>query len=121
MGQPGGGQMGGPGGGQEGGPGGGERGGGETGGTGGGVTDTARQAAAQMAGGMTAGSRGDLARLPMLGNAEFGALVLIEAFLALLLLDDGWNTEDWAQATVFLGVAYLLSRGIAKASRVLEH
>ena len=62
----------------------------------------------------------DIARMPIPGNAEFLFFVAIEIFLAILLLDDRWNTEDWAQASVFLGVAYILSRGIAKASRVLE-
>jgi hypothetical protein len=60
------------------------------------------------------------ARLPIPGNAEFAALVVIEIFLAILLLDDRWNTEHWARGTVVLGAAYLISRGIAKASRVLE-
>lgn len=60
------------------------------------------------------------ARLPIPGNAEFAALVAIEIFLAILLLDDAWNVNDWAFASVILGAAYLLSRGIAKASRVLE-
>ncbi len=60
------------------------------------------------------------ARLPIPGNAEFAALVLIDIFLAILLLDDAWNVNDWAFANVVLGAAYLLSRGIAKASRVLE-
>jgi hypothetical protein len=60
------------------------------------------------------------ARLPIPGNAEFAFFVAIEIFLAILLLDDAWNTNDWAFASVILGGAYLLSRGIAKASRVLE-
>jgi hypothetical protein len=62
----------------------------------------------------------DVARMPIPGNAEFVVLVLIEAFLAILLLDDDWNANDWAFASTILGAAYLLSRGIAKASRVLE-
>jgi hypothetical protein len=62
----------------------------------------------------------DIARMPIPGNAEFLFFVAIEIFLAILLLDDAWNVNDWAQGSVFLGVAYLLSRGIAKASRVLE-
>jgi hypothetical protein len=60
------------------------------------------------------------ARMPIPGNAEFAALVAIEIFLVILLLDDAWNVNDWAFASVILGAAYLLSRGIAKASRVLE-
>jgi hypothetical protein len=58
--------------------------------------------------------------MPIPGNAEFAALVAIEIFLAILLFDDAWNVNDWAFASVILGAAYLLSRGIAKASRVLE-
>jgi hypothetical protein len=58
--------------------------------------------------------------MPIPGNAEFAALVAIEIFLAILLFDDSWNVNDWAFASVILGAAYLLSRGIAKASRVLE-
>ena len=60
------------------------------------------------------------ARMPIPGNAEFAALIVIEILLAILLLDDQWNANDWAFGTVILGAAYLLSRGIAKASRVLE-
>jgi uncharacterized RDD family membrane protein YckC len=60
------------------------------------------------------------ALMPTPGNAELLVFVLIEIFLAILLLDDAWNVEDWAFGTIVLGAAYLLSRGIAKASRVLE-
>jgi hypothetical protein len=70
--------------------------------------------------GRTIGSPGSIARLPMPGNAEFAALIAINIFLAILLLDDQWNVNDWAFANVVLGAAYLISRGIAKASRVLE-
>ncbi|MDP8911011.1 MAG: hypothetical protein M3M94_02955 [Actinomycetota bacterium] len=91
-------------------------------GTGGGQTGggEARDQARTLLGGMTTGSSGGLARLPIPGNAEFAFLVLLEAFLAILLLDDAWNTNDWAFASVVVGAAYLISRGIAKASRVLE-
>jgi len=70
--------------------------------------------------GQTLGSMGSMARLPLPGNAEFAALIVFNIFLAILLLDDAWNADDWAFANVVLGAAYLLSRGIAKASRVLE-
>ncbi len=60
------------------------------------------------------------ARMPIPGNAEFLFFVAIEIFLAILLLDDRWNANDWASASMVLGAAYLLSRGVAKASRVLE-
>jgi hypothetical protein len=62
----------------------------------------------------------DFARLPIPGNAEFATWILLNVFLAILLLDNAWNANDWAFANVILGAAYLLSRGIAKASRVLE-
>ena len=61
------------------------------------------------------------ARMPIPGNAEFLFFLALEAFLAILLLDDAWDANDWAFASTILGVGYLISRGIAKASRVLEH
>ncbi len=60
------------------------------------------------------------ARMPIPGNAEFLFVIALEIFLAILLLDDAWNANDWAFASTIVGAAYLLSRGIAKASRVLE-
>jgi hypothetical protein len=60
------------------------------------------------------------ARLPIPGNAEFAFFIAIEIFLAILLFDDAWNVQNWALASTVLGGAYLFSRGIAKASRVLE-
>jgi hypothetical protein len=60
------------------------------------------------------------ARMPIPGNAEFLFVVVLEIFLAILLFDDAWNVNDWAFASTIVGAAYLLSRGIAKASRVLE-
>jgi hypothetical protein len=60
------------------------------------------------------------ARMPIPGNAEFLFVVVLEIFLAILLFDDAWNVNDWARASAFIGAAYLISRGIAKASRVLE-
>jgi hypothetical protein len=60
------------------------------------------------------------ARMPIPGNAEFLFVVALEIFLALLLFDDAWNVNDWAFASTIVGAAYLLCRGIAKASRVLE-
>jgi len=61
------------------------------------------------------------ARMPIPGNAEFAFVIALEIFLAILLFDDAWNVNDWAFASTIVGAAYLLSRGIAKASRVLEH
>ena len=61
------------------------------------------------------------ARMPVPGNAEFLYVVLFLILLAIIvLIADGLRDTDWFQAAVFVSVAYILSRGIAKASRVLE-
>jgi hypothetical protein len=61
------------------------------------------------------------ARMPIPGNAEFLYVVLLLILLAIVVLIAGaLHDTDWFQATVFISVAYILSRGIAKASRVLE-
>jgi hypothetical protein len=71
--------------------------------------------------GYTIGTRGDLARMPIPGNAEFAVYLLILIFLAII-----WIASDQVGAGLFsilmivLTGLYLLSRGIAKASRVLE-
>jgi hypothetical protein len=63
----------------------------------------------------------DLARLPIPGNAELGVwlLALIVAWLV-CWLTDSLTANDWLNFFLFTTVAYLLSRGVAKASRVLE-
>jgi hypothetical protein len=69
----------------------------------------------------TAVSNLDIARLPIPGNAEF-----LFVFLALILLAiiaaiaDTVGISSWVDVFKWFGSAYLLSRGIAKASRVLE-
>jgi hypothetical protein len=61
------------------------------------------------------------ARMPVPGNAEFLYVVVVLILLAIIVaIADGLRDTDWFQATVFISVAYILSRGIAKASRVLE-
>jgi hypothetical protein len=61
------------------------------------------------------------ARLPVPGNAEFVVFFLIWVFLIII-----WAASDQVGAGLFsilttvLTFGYLLSRGIAKASRVLE-
>src|ERR671935_913641 len=71
--------------------------------------------------GYTIGTRGDLARMPVPGNAEFLVYLLILIFLVII-----WIASDIVDAPIFsvlmtvLTAFYLLSRGIAKASRVLE-
>jgi hypothetical protein len=72
--------------------------------------------------GYTLGGRGGIARMPNPGNAEFLVLVLASVLLAIVAwIADGIRDVDWFRAFTFFVVAYLLSRGIAKASRVLEY
>jgi hypothetical protein len=61
------------------------------------------------------------ARLPIPGNAEFAVWFVIEIIFVLIwIIADSVNTHDWVWFTTFFTSAYVLSRGIAKASRVLE-
>ena len=61
------------------------------------------------------------ARMPIPGNAEFALWFALELVLALIwIIADSYNTTDWVTSTIVLTAAYFLSRGIAKASRVLE-
>jgi hypothetical protein len=61
------------------------------------------------------------ARLPIPGNAEIAVwiLALIVAAIVAAIADKITNV-DWFDYFKWTTVAYLLSRGIAKASRVLE-
>lgn len=63
----------------------------------------------------------DVARLPIPGNAEF-ALYLAALIVAWIVVwpSDDLDASSWFQFFLFTTVAYILSRGIAKASRVLE-
>jgi hypothetical protein len=61
------------------------------------------------------------ARLPIPGNAEFVVYFLIEIiFVIIWIAADSVDTHDWVWFTTILTAFYMLSRGIAKASRVLE-
>jgi hypothetical protein len=61
------------------------------------------------------------ARMPVPGNAEFLLYVVVEVVLILIwIIADSVNTNQWCVFTVALTAFYFLSRGIAKASRVLE-
>jgi hypothetical protein len=63
----------------------------------------------------------DIARMPIPGNAEFLFLVLALILLAIIALAaDTVGVASWVDVFKWFGAAYLLSRGIAKASRVLE-
>ena len=62
-----------------------------------------------------------MARLPIPGNAEWIWWALAEVVIAIVAAAaDTVGAHDWVIATTWLTAAYLLSRGIAKASRVLE-
>jgi hypothetical protein len=64
---------------------------------------------------------GDIARLPIPGNAEFALWLLLEVVFTLLWwFDDAINSSQWMTITTALTFGYFISRGIAKASRVLE-
>jgi hypothetical protein len=59
--------------------------------------------------------------LPVPGNAELAIWLLVEIVLAIVAgISDGFDAHGWCIATTWLTAAYILSRGIAKASRVLE-
>ena len=64
---------------------------------------------------------GSGARMPMPGNAEFVFFVIAMILLAIIAaIADSFDVLGWVDVFKWLGSAYLLSRGIAKASRVLE-
>jgi hypothetical protein len=47
--------------------------------------------------------------------------LLVEIVLAIVAgVSDGFGAHDWSVATTWLTAAYIISRGVAKASRVLE-
>jgi hypothetical protein len=71
--------------------------------------------------GYTQLSNFDVARMPIPGNAEFLFFVVAMLVLALIaLIADSFDTPGWVDVFKWLGAAYIISRGIAKASRVLE-
>jgi hypothetical protein len=61
------------------------------------------------------------ALMPTPGNAEAVVWVLASIVLAIIALAaDNYDAHGWADTFGWITAAYLLSRGIAKASRVLE-
>jgi nicotinamide riboside transporter PnuC len=61
------------------------------------------------------------ARMPIPGNAEFALWLVVEIiFIIIWISAESVNTLIWVEVTTILTAFYLLSRGIAKASRVLE-
>ena len=64
----------------------------------------------------------EMARLPIPGNAEF-LVYLIALIVAMLVcwIADTLDSSSWLGFFQWTTIAYILSRGVAKASRVLEH
>jgi hypothetical protein len=61
------------------------------------------------------------ARMPIPGNAEFALWLVVEIIFVLIwIIAKSVNTFIWVEVTTVTTSFYLLSRGIAKASRVLE-
>ena len=59
--------------------------------------------------------------LPVPGNAELAIFLMIEIVLAIVwAASDHVDAATWVSATTWITAAYIISRGIAKASRVLE-
>ena len=63
----------------------------------------------------------DVARLPIPGNAEIAVLILVAIIVWLVVwIADDLGAPAWVDFAKWTVSAYLISRGIAKASRVLE-
>ena len=63
----------------------------------------------------------NMARMPIPGNAEFLVYVAIEIIFVLIwIIASSVNTATWVSVTTALTFGYLISRGIAKAGKVLE-
>jgi len=61
------------------------------------------------------------ARLPIPGNAEWALWFVVEILFAIIwAASDAVDASGFVTATAIITFAYLISRGIAKASRVLE-
>jgi hypothetical protein len=61
------------------------------------------------------------ARLPMPGNAEWAMWFFVEVLFAIIWASsEAVDASGFVTATAAITFAYLISRGIAKASRVLE-
>jgi hypothetical protein len=71
--------------------------------------------------GYSPGASLDIARLPVPGNAEFAVYVIVLIVFGLIaIFDDHVSAAQFVDGATIVSAAYLLSRGIAKASRVLE-
>jgi hypothetical protein len=71
--------------------------------------------------GYTMGSTLDLARLPIPGNAEFLIYVIVLIVFGLVAIFDNQVSADrFVWGATWVTVGYFISRGLAKATRVLE-
>ena len=69
----------------------------------------------------TYGYTAPVARMPIPGNAEFLFWLVLEIVFAIIwIVAKTVDTRFWVTVTTVTAFAYLISRGIAKASRVLE-
>ena len=67
------------------------------------------------------GSGNQFASLPIPGNAELVVWLLVVILFGIITLaSDLVDAPQFMSATMWLTAAYIISRGIAKASRVLE-
>jgi hypothetical protein len=63
----------------------------------------------------------NMARMPIPGNAEFAVYLLVEVIFVLIwIIAKSVDTRTWVTLTTVLTFGYILSRGIAKAGKVLE-
>ena len=63
----------------------------------------------------------NVARLPIPGNAELALYLIVVIILGLICwISDNLGAGNWVDFVKWTTSAYLISRGIAKASRVLE-
>jgi hypothetical protein len=62
-----------------------------------------------------------MARMPVPGNAEFALYLAVEIIFAIIwAVADSVNTAMWVSVSTALTFGYFISRGIAKAGKVLE-
>jgi len=63
----------------------------------------------------------DIARLPIPGNAELLVYALVLLIFALItIFSDSVTADRFVWGTTWVTVGYFVSRGLAKATRVLE-
>jgi hypothetical protein len=61
------------------------------------------------------------ATLPIPGNAELAVYIIATIIVGIITLSDSnVNAPEFARWFTYLTIGYVVSRGIAKASRVLE-